>query len=612
MITLRKAILLLTMYEKRRGLIVLMFVMGMALLETAGIASVMPFLAILGNPQMIETNPILRTLYSIAQELGVGIHTPDNFFVALGIGSFMLIVLSAVYRTITQYVMNRFIEMLRHSIGVRLMETYLHQPYAFFLDRHSGDMSKSILSEVDQLITSVFRPAYNMAAYSIVMIAISTLLILVNPWLALLAAGLIGGLYSLLLFALRHKFTHLGEIRVRANKKRFVASGEVFGGIKDIKLLGREQCYINRFEGPSKQFAATHALHLTLNQVPNFLIEAIIFGAILLLTIVLMITGGGLASGTLGELLPILGLYVFAAYRMKPAVQNIYQGLASLRYRQAIVESLYADLQLPLPLELRPRQGLLALEVRRSIALQHVSYTYPNAEKPTLIDLNLEIPVGSSIGLVGSTGAGKTTLVDILLGLLRPTKGVVSVDGTPVTDECLHAWQQSLGYVPQETFLTDTSIAENIALGIPREQIDYQKVVRCACMAQVHDFIIQELPAQFDTLVGERGVRLSGGQRQRVGIARALYHNPEVLVFDEATSALDTVTEQAVMDAITSLAHQKTIILIAHRLSTVESCDQIVLLEQGQVKANGLFEDLVLEDSLFRRMAGVKDGGKRQ
>jgi ABC-type multidrug transport system fused ATPase/permease subunit len=299
----------------------------------------------------------------------------------------------------------------------------------------------------------------------------------------------------------------------------------------------------------------------------------------------------------------VLGLYAFAALRIKPAVQYVYQGFASLRYGQKAVDNLYADMHPDNAPEPFPEQAPKALKAKSLISLKHLSYTYPKATKSALSDLNLDIPVGSSVGLVGSTGAGKTTVVDVILGLLRPTKGAITVDGNPVTDEQLRAWQKSLGYVPQDIFLTDTSVAENIALGIPKTQIDQDQVQRCARMAQVHEFISNELPNQYETLVGERGVRLSGGQRQRIGIARALYHNPEVLVFDEATSALDTVTERAVMEAIDALAHQKTIIIIAHRLSTVRNCDQIVLLEKGQIKAKGRFEELVQADKQFREMA---------
>jgi ABC-type multidrug transport system fused ATPase/permease subunit len=599
--TLKKSLALLTPHERKRGLLVLVLVMGMALLETAGVASVMPFLAVLGNPEMLNTNPALSGLYAFAQPLGI--RTPDDFLIALGLGAFVLIIVSAAYRTLTHYAMNRYIQMRQHSLATRLLETYLRQPYAFFLNRHSGDMSKTILSEVGSVIGNVFQPVFSLAASSLVLIAITALLLLVNPWLALLAAGLLGGLYALVFLGLKHKLTRLGGTLVSANKERFMAAGEAFGGIKDIKLLGREQSYLSRFATPSQQFAATQATHQTINQVPNFLIEAIIFGTMLLLTVILMMSAGGLGSQALGQILPILGLYAFAAYRMKPAVQNIYQGFASLRYGQAAVDSLYADLHPDNAPAQLPRTAPAPLKAKHSIALQHLSYTYPKAAKPALIDLNLEIPVGSAVGLVGSTGAGKTTLVDVLLGLLRPTEGAIAVDGVPVSDAQLRAWQQSLGYVPQEIFLTDTSIAENIALGIPKAQIDQAQVERCARMAQVHEFIVHDLPAQYETLVGERGVRLSGGQRQRIGIARALYHNPEVLVFDEATSALDTVTEQAVMDAIDALAHQKTIILIAHRLSTVKNCDQIVLLEQGGIKAKGTFTELTESNAQFKLMA---------
>jgi len=599
--TLIKSVALLTPHERKRGLLVLVLVMGMALLETAGVASVMPFLAILGNPEMLHTNFILRTLYTHAQSLGIG--TPDDFLIVLGLGAFALIIVSAVYRTITHYAMNRFIEMRRHSIGRRLLEIYLRQPYSFFLDRHSGDMSKAILSEVDQLIQNVIRPAYNMVAYSLVLVTITALLLTVNPLLALLAAGLIGGLYALVLLAFKKKLMSLGGTLVSANKERFMAASEAFGGIKDIKLLGCEQSYIGRFQSPSQQFAATYASNLTINQIPKYLIEAFAFGGIIGIVVVLMVSAGGLGNNALGEILPIVGLYAFSAYRLQPAIHNIFAGLASLRYGQSIVDSLYADLHPEnIPAQL-PKTMSAPLKAKHSISLLQLSYTYSKAAKPALIDLNLEIPVGSIVGLVGSTGAGKTTLVDIILGLLRPSEGAIAVDGVPVADEQLRTWQQSLGYVPQEIFLTDTSVAENIALGIPKDELDQAQVERCARMAQVHDFIVQELPMQYQSLVGERGVRLSGGQRQRIGIARALYHNPEVLVFDEATSALDTVTEQAVMDAIDALAHQKTIILIAHRLSTVKNCDEIVLLDQGSIKAKGTYSELTENNLQFRIMA---------
>ncbi|MCG5539093.1 ABC transporter ATP-binding protein [Halorhodospira sp. 9622] len=573
-------------------------VVVMALLETAGVASVMPFLSVLGNPEVVETNPVLNQLY-----VGLGFESVDTFLMALGAGAFGLIVFSAAFRSLTIYAMNRWAWMRMHSLSERLLETYLRQPYAYFLNRHSGDMGKSILTETQQLQQQVIKPGLDALAYGVVVIAIVTLLVVIDPVLAAGVATVLGGMYALIYWGVRGFLDRIGRDRVRANQERFQAAGEALGGIKDIKLLGREHAYLSRFRGPSIRFAKHQATSQTLSQVPKFLIEAVAFGGIIALTLVLMATHGGTTGGGLGEVLPVLGLYAFAGYRMLPAAQHVYQGLAKLRFGGGAVDSIYNDLHRRQALAEIRKQPPAPLVPQREVALENVHYTYPNAPAPALQGIDLHIPVGSSVGLVGSTGAGKTTLVDVILGLLRPTEGAITVDGEPVTDTNLRAWQQALGYVPQEIFLTDASVAENIALGVPPERIDHEQVERCARMAQLHDFVVQEMPQQYKTVVGERGVRLSGGQRQRIGIARALYHDPSVLVFDEATSALDNVTEKAVMEAIDALHHQKTIILIAHRLSTVRNCDQVVLLEKGQITAAGSFEELQGQSERFRAMA---------
>jgi ABC-type multidrug transport system fused ATPase/permease subunit len=340
----------------------------------------------------------------------------------------------------------------------------------------------------------------------------------------------------------------------------------------------------------------------TLSQVPQFIIEAVGFGGVIILVLILIATSGGVTGGALQTVLPVLGVYVFAAYRLLPATQHIYKGISQLRFGKAAVDTVYEDLQQHQHISETRTEPQEKLTPQQSIVLEHLKYTYPNADSPALQDINLTIPTGSSVGLVGGSGAGKTTLVDLLLGLLRPSEGTIQVDGKPVTDKDVNRWQQAVGYVPQEIFLADSSIAENIALGIPPEEINYEQVTQCARMAQVHDFIMNDLPQQYDTVAGERGIRLSGGQRQRLGIARALYHEPAVLVLDEATSALDTVTEKAVMDAIEILAQQKTIIIIAHRLSTVRGCDKVVLLEKGKIAAAGSFEELKQQNDQFRSM----------
>ena len=602
--TLKKAINLLTPHERKQGIRILLLAIGIALLETAGVASVMPFLAVLGNPEMVTTNPVLSALYSHAQAFGV--RTRDDFLIALGIGTFIMIIITAVYRIVAQYAMSSYVEFCQQSLSVRMLEAYLRQPYTFFLDRHSGDMSKTILSEVDHVIAKVFRPTILMVSSILLVIAITALLVLVNPWLVFVAASLLGGFYVLVFLTVKHKLSRLGSSVVDANRLRFMIANEAFGAIKQLKLLGREDSYLRRFNKLSLRLARASTGYATITQAPRYLIEAIALGSVIIIILVFMITAGGLNNNALGVTLPIIGLYTFAAYRLQPAIQVIFAGLAGLRYGCAAVDNLYKDLQRDSAPCQHPPDPLMPLRAKQTIALRKLSYTYPNATKPTLNNIDLDISIGSTVGVVGSTGAGKTTLVDVILGLLRPSKGEITIDEIAFSDEQVRAWQQSIGYVPQDIFLADATIAENIAFGIPPEEIDHAQVESCARTAQIHEFIVNNLSEQYRTSVGERGVRLSGGQRQRLGIARALYNDPELMVFDEATSALDTTTEHAVMDAIEVLAGRKTIIIIAHRLNTVRSCDFIVLLDQGSVKAKGTYSELMERDHQFKLMVNSR------
>ncbi|MDO6515544.1 ABC transporter ATP-binding protein [Neptuniibacter sp. 2_MG-2023] len=596
---LLKILSLLTIEERRQGLKVLLIIIGMALLESIGVVSVMPFLAVLGDPEMVHVDPTLNKLFSLAK--GNGVDDVDHFLLVLGIGAFVIIIISAVYRVFAHFLLNRFIEMRRDSIGTRLLEVYLYQPYSFFLGRHSGDMSKTVLSEVDQFVHQTLRPAIMMLAYSVVLFCLICVLVIADPRLAASVTVTFGFLYLFVYFLIRSYLDKTGKQRVESNKERFLMASEAFGGIKSIKLRGCESFYMDRFSYASGRFARIYAGHQTLTQAPKFIVEAVAFGGVILLSLILLHKQDGSEGDALGQILPLLGLYAFAAYRIQPATTAIYQGMANLRYGALTVDNLRRDLNIGMPDICK--QGIsLNKKMGGDIELNGIDYCYPGAKKMSLSGVTLKIPAGSSVGIVGSTGSGKTTLVDVLLGLLRPVKGAVIVDGKPVSDSNLRDWQRSLGYVPQDIFLTDTNIAQNIAYGVPVDDIDMAQVERCARMAQVHDFISQELSDGYYSLTGERGVRLSGGQRQRIGIARALYHEPLIMVFDEATSALDTVTEQAVMKAIESLHHQKTIILIAHRLSTVKKCDNVVVLNGGCIKTQGSFKELSKNDSEFKTM----------
>jgi ATP-binding cassette, subfamily B, bacterial PglK len=339
------------------------------------------------------------------------------------------------------------------------------------------------------------------------------------------------------------------------------------------------------------------------------------FGGILLLTLYLL-----RSYGHFSRVLPLLALYAFAGYRLVPALQKVYQHLAKLRFGMPAMHILYRDF-----MEIKDNQSTIEdsdqprLVPQASITLDKIQFTYPGAQSPVLKGISIDIPVNSAIGLVGATGSGKTTTVDIILGLLRPQAGQLLVDGKPIFNNpdqlsaispkpLLRSWQRALGYVPQNIHLSDDTIAANIAFGIPSEEIDMEAVIRAATISELHRFVIRELHKGYETVVGERGVRLSGGELQRVGIARALYHEPSVLIMDEATASLDNVTEKYVIQAIKRMKGKHTIILIAHRLTTVRDCDTIVLLDHGEIKARGTYDDLVENNEQFRNMAAGASG----
>jgi ATP-binding cassette, subfamily B, bacterial PglK len=439
----------------------------------------------------------------------------------------------------------------------------------------------------------------------VVMIAIAALLVAVNPWLALSVAFVLLGLYSTIFFGVKRFLETLGKRRLLANTERYTTTSEVLGGIKVLKVLGVEDAYIQRFRAPSLRYSRAHVLAETISMLPQYVVELLLFGGVVLMTLVLLQLGGGVDGNALGSMLPLIGLYAFAAARLKPAAQNAFKGLASVRLARPALRQLRDDLSLggvDGPVDGTITTGL---PIARSIVFSGLVYCYPGAATPALLDIHLVIPRGSRLGIVGSTGAGKTTLVDVLLGLLRPTAGQIEVDGQPVTKALLRRWQRSIGYVPQDIFLADDTVAANIALGVAKPDIDLDRVERCARLAQLHDFVISELERGYLAQVGERGVRLSGGQRQRIGIARALYRDPEVLIFDEATSALDNVTERAVLSAIDNVGSDKTVIMIAHRLSTVRDCDQILLLDRGRMVGLGTYDELLSGNQAFQHLVGT-------
>lgn len=594
------------------GVLVAMLAMGIA--QMAGVGVVLPFVSLLTNPETVQTNAMLSWLYS-----ALGFETTRGFLLLLGAVLLIVLVASNAITAVTLWLMMRFSWRVQYSTSSRLLNGYLHQPYEATLSRNTADTGKNILVETQQFANGVMIPMLKSLAFGITALMIVGFLFWLQPLLAIGVAVIFGGAYLLVYLTIRRVLLRAGEKRVNANTKRFQAVNEAFGSVKEVKILGREGHFLTRYRPAAHTFATAMANSQILAQVPRYAIEGLAFGLIMGIMLFLLASGRDLQAA-----LPIASAFVVAGYRLLPALQNVYQGVTQSRFNQKVLDTLVKDLQeqdqqaataggdtdkqgspdathqhatQPDPTAQRSK-----LPFQSSIQLDNLTYGYPDTETPSISNVSLTIPCNRFVAFTGTTGAGKTTLVDIILGLLAPTSGSIRVDGTPLTDHNRSQWQANIGYVPQEIYLTDSTIASNIAYGLDQEAIDFQAVEHAAKIANIHDHITHKLPSGYNTIVGERGVRLSGGQRQRIGIARALYHDPSVIVLDEATSALDNDTERRIVNELDAMRGNRTLIVIAHRLTTVQKCHEVFMLQDGRLAARGTYDELVHGHASFSKL----------
>ena len=585
-----KVISLLDRKEKRRLLFVSFGSILMALVEVVGVGSIMPFMAVAAKPEVIQTNRYLKYVYDT-----FGFSSTNSFLIALGVFMLVLLLFSNATQAFVHYIKVRFTSMRRHTISLRMLKGYLGKPYVYFLNRNSFDFIKNIITEIQQLIQGTLLQFVELISRFIQICALTAFLFVVNPvgtlGIFLSVVLIYGGIY----FFVRSTLRRLGSERFELNAERSRIVSEAFWGIKETKLVGAESIFTDEYSRPSKQLARNEALHEVIGDVPKFALEAAAFSSMILFVLVAITRSGGFQDAAAS-----VGLYAYAGYRLMPAIQNMFKAITKLRYgiptAEKIVEE-FASVADALPVKKRTGKRL---SFKRELLFSNVTFTYPNIEKPVIGNLSASIPANSMTGFAGKTGSGKTTLVDILLGLLEPQTGTLIVDGVHIDRGNIGEWQSNLGYVPQNIYLSNSSVAENIAFGVAHGKLDMEAVEKAARMAQIHDFVVSEMKDGYKTTIGERGIRLSGGQRQRIGIARALYSNPAVLVLDEATSALDGTTEEAVMDAIDALSGRKTIILIAHRLTTLHKCDTIHLMEKGNIVDSGTFNELKSRNPGFK------------
>jgi ABC-type multidrug transport system fused ATPase/permease subunit len=596
--TVRKLRKLLNPGDSKKVVWLAILLTATALIQTAGIVSVMPFLAVVSDPELVNENALLNFFFT-----RLNFSSTESFLFFLGISAFLVFTFGTILQALSHWIVTRFAHLQQYHLSRRLMADYLRRPYTFFLTRNSGDLAKTVLQETGHAVNGVLLPAMRLLGFILLTVTIVLTLIVVHPVLAISVALVIGFCYGSVYMLSRSWLHRIGQDRVLANRQRFTASAEAFTGAKEIRLLGRENEYLERYRGPSYRFAMHQANANVLTNLPQYVMEAIAFGGVLLVVLVLMAGDGGVAKA-----LPLIGLYGLAGKQLIPAVNKIFASVAEVRFNMPSVDNVLSDLgdrqgSRPLP---NPMKTTSPLIPKDKITIKDLTFRYEGADTPSLKGINLTVNARSTIGVVGSSGAGKSTLIDLILGLLQPEKGEIRIDDVLLCSNSIPQWQATLGYVPQHIFLADQSIAANIALGVPENEIDYEAVEKAARLANLHEFVITELPQGYETDIGERGVRLSGGQRQRIGIARALYRDPSVLVFDEATSALDNATEQSVMDAIHNLAGEKTIFLVAHRLTTVKNCDVICVFSAGELVESGTWDELMADGEHFKSIsAGI-------
>ena len=600
--TLRSLLLLFSPRERRRlwGVVVLSVVV--ALLQAFSIASVIPFLSLVANPDFIQETPWLESIYA-----GLGFQSVSRFLFFVGGAVLVILAVTNVLSALATWVTFRFVWNQHHRMSTGLLREYLHRPYTYFLNRNTSEMAKKLLQEVQFVTDGAAMQLVMLIADVAVVLGILLLLLVVDWRLSLVIMGTLGGAYVLVFALVRRTQTRLGEARNESNTERFRFASEALVGIKNVIVMGRQEAFLSRFEAPSRVYSDNIRDGYLIGLMPRFVMETLAFGGVLVIVLYLLAQGGDS-----GDLIAGMGLYAFAGYKLMPALQHAFHAITQLQFYHPVVRELNTDFGWAAE-RIRVEEGMAGSAAEsptsevinedwQSLKVKDVFYTYPEASEATIRGVTLDVARNSWVAFVGTTGSGKTTMIDLLLGLLPPDSGEIALDDRPLAGQAVDLWRQRCGYVPQDVFLTDESLAGNIAFGIPPDERDEEAIRLAAEIAHLSD-VVGSLDQGFDSASGERGVRLSGGQRQRIGIARALYGAPDVLILDEATSAVDSVTEEAILKGIGALSGKMTLIMIAHRISTLKSCDQIFLMEHGGLAARGTYDELIESEPRFRALA---------
>jgi ATP-binding cassette, subfamily B, bacterial PglK len=565
--------------RKSQFFLLLILMMVSTFLDIVSIGAVLPFLGVLTAPEKLLDYPLMESMM-----IFLNIDSPSQLVLPLTIVFGLAALIAGIFRLLLVWANIRFSNGCGADLSVELYRRTLYQPYNVHLSRNTSE----VLSGVAKVSSaqSVLHALMTLISSSILIVAIIVVLISINTAMALIAAITFGVSYGIIARLSRWRLEQNSEYIAKEQTNMIKALQEGLGGIRDILIDGTQAIYCSIYRLSQLSMMKALSSNQFITASPRFIMEAISMILIAGLAFWLSQQEGGIASA-----IPVLGVLALGAQRLLPAIQQLYSGWAGIKGNEAPLADTLLLLEQPLPKDIY-EEGLLPLEFNKSICFKNVKFQYYENGPWVLNDLNFTIKKGSKIGIVGTTGSGKSTTLDILMGLLRPTTGDILVDDISIISKHRRAWQKNIAHVPQSIYLADTTLAENIAFGIPRELVNMKQVKKAARQAQISDFI-DNMSEGYNSIIGERGIRLSGGQRQRIGIARALYKKASVLVFDEATSALDNNTEQAVVESIQNLNSELTILVIAHRLSTVRYCDVIFEIENGRVLSHGTFQKLI-------------------
>lgn len=586
---------LLTPSQVRQFYMLQLLVVVMAFTELVGIASIAPFMALVGDISLLEKDGLFAELYQFS-----GVTNPMDFLFYTGLAVLFMLAFSTVISMFTIWKLSLYAARIGTEIADRLYAHYLQQDWLFHASGSSAHLTKQVSTEAMRVTDQIIQPLMQMNAKVVLAVFISVSILIYDPLIAISGLLLFACAYFLLYKLVRKRLHANGLKMSHVFTQRFRLMNEGFGGIKDVLLLNRRYDFVERFQESGNTFAQARGTNIAISQVPRYFMELIAFGAMISLVLLLI----KLHQGNLGTVLPILAVYALAAFKLLPALQQIYSSITQIKGNAAAFEAIKGDLEQSLKTK-QPSNTETTnthLPLHKQVSLNNITFSYPGKPSPAVKDLTLVIPKNSVIGLVGASGSGKSTAIDLLLGLLNPQKGELCIDDTCITPANKRAWQNTLGFVPQSIYLSEGSIAENVAFGLPVKDINLEQVNKALELANLTE-LVEQLPQGIQTQVGERGVQLSGGQRQRIGIARALYHEADVLVFDEATSALDGITEKIIMEAIHDFSGKKTIIMIAHRLKTVQKCDIIYMMDKGKIIDQGTYQQLLANNPKFKEMA---------